>query len=53
MKTIKNLVQNLDRYLAGSGNSRRQFFPILYWKKELEMLSRLLKVWNERCQDHY
>jgi hypothetical protein len=36
-------MQNIDGLLAGSGNCRSQFLPMLYWKKELEMLSRLLK----------
>ena len=36
-------MRNIDGLLVGSGNCRSQFLPMLYWKKELEMLSRLLK----------
>ena len=43
---IKKYVQNIDGFLAGSGNFRRQILPMLYWKKELEMLLRLLKTFG-------
>ena len=51
MNKIKNEVQNLDGCLAGYGNCRSRFLPKLYLKKKLEMLLRLLKGWNESCQD--
>ena len=40
---IKKEVQNIDGFLAGSGNCRSQFLPMHYWKKEKEILLRLLK----------
>ena len=43
VKKIKNEVQNIDRFFTGSGNCRSQFLPMNYWKKEKEMLLRLLK----------
>ena len=39
---VKKKIQNVDGFLAGSGNFRSRFLPILYWKKELEMLLQLL-----------
>ena len=40
---IKKEVKNIDGFLAGSGNCRSWFLPMLSWKKELGMLSRLSK----------
>ena len=44
-KTEKEL-QHIDGFLTGSWNCRRQFLPMLYLKKELETLSRLLKTFG-------
>ena len=46
LKNIKDEIQNTDGFLAGSGNCRWQFLLMLYCKKELEMLSRLLKTFG-------
>ena len=43
---IKMEIQNIDGFLAGSENCRSQFLPMLYWKKEIEVLSRLLKTFG-------
>ena len=40
---LKKEAKNIDGFLVGCGNCRNHFLPILYWKKELEMVSRLLK----------
>ena len=43
MNQIKHKLKSIDGFFAGSGNCESQFLPILYWKKEIEMFSRLLK----------
>ena len=48
VNVIKKEIQNIDGFLAGSGNFRSQFLPMLYWKKELEMLLRLLKTFGTK-----
>ena len=44
LNEIKNEVQNIDGCLARSGHCKSRFLPMIYEKKELEFLLRLLKV---------
>ena len=46
VNNMKKEIQNIDGLLAGSGNCRSRFLPMLYWKKKLEMLLRLLKTFG-------
>ena len=43
---IKHEVKSIDGFLAVSGNCRSHILPILYWKKELKLLQRLLKCFG-------
>ena len=50
---IKKEIQNIDGFLTRFGNCTNRFLPMLYWKKELEMLLRLLKVLVKAVVDAY
>ena len=46
VNVIKKEIQNIDRLLSRSGNCRSRFSHLFYSRKELEMLSRLLKTFG-------